>query len=140
MKRRAHIFLYLLLCIMGASSCKKLVQDEKRDLLVQAMVSGRWHVETFQEGSVVVTDQFTGYNFQFYENGTVSGLKDTLVEQGIWSSDIQNYSISSMFPEAGDPLKKLNGTWRITDTRSDYVVAEMNTTQGKNILHLRKNP
>ncbi|MBA4167216.1 MAG: hypothetical protein H0X41_06710, partial [Chitinophagaceae bacterium] len=110
------------------------------DLLVQAMTDGQWHVETFQEGPDTITDEFTGYNFQFQENGKVTSIKDSLIIQGNWTSDVQNYSISSDFPSAENPIKKLNGTWKIRDTQMDYVVAEMTDTQGKNILHLRKNP
>lgn len=125
------------LFLFGA--CKKAVEDQKRDLLVQAMTDGQWRVETFQEGSVSVTDEFTGYVFQFRANGTITGSKNDLPqEDGTWISDIQNLSITSNFPSASEPLKKLNGTWRIRDSQADYVVAEMSSSSGKNILHLRK--
>ena len=139
MKKPVHIFLLLISFIVAFSSCKKLVEDKKRDLLVQAMTDGEWHIETFQEGSVVITDQFTGFNFKFHEDGTVTSSRDSVLQEGTWSSDLQNYSIMSDFPGAAYPLNKLNGTWKITDTQSDYVVAEMSNDQVKNILHLRKN-
>lgn len=138
MKKTVHIFLLLgALVLLG--SCKKLVEDRKRDLLVQAMANGQWHIETFQEGSATITDQFAGYNFEFHDNGTISAIKATIYTAGTWSSDLQNYSITSDFPSAPDPLKKLNGTWRITDSQTGFVVAELSVSQNKTILHLRKN-
>jgi hypothetical protein len=139
MNKPVRIFLLMISFALLGSSCKKLVEDKKRDLLVQAMTDGTWHIETFQEGAVTITDQFTGYNFQFHANGTVIGFRDTRDEEGTWSGDLQNYSIMSNFPSAENPLKKLNGTWKITDSAADLVVAEMSTSQAKNILHLRKN-
>lgn len=139
MKKPLRICLILTLLALTGGSCKKLVEDQKRDQLVQAMTAGTWHVETYQEGSATITDQFSGYDFQFYENGTVSSMKDSAQQEGKWIGDVQNLSITSTFPGAEDPLRKLNGTWKITKTGDDYVAAEMNTDQGKNILHLRKN-
>jgi hypothetical protein len=140
MKKWYFKFFLLILCVSLESSCKKLVEDKKRDLLVEAMTKGSWHVETFQEGPAPITNEFTGYNFQFHSNGAVEGITDSLVSEGTWTSDVQNYSITSNFPLATGPLKKLNGTWKITDTKADYVAAEMNNAQVKNLLHLRKNP
>ncbi len=133
------VSVFLVLACFFFGSCKKLVQAQKKDRLVEAMTNGQWHVEDFQEGPAIVTDEFSGYTFQFHENGTVSGKKDTISTEGIWTSDYQNYSISSSFPSDAAPLKRLNGTWKITNTKIDYVAAEMKGTTGKNILHLRKN-
>ncbi len=139
MKKPVHIFLILVTFAIAGASCKKLVEDKRRDLLVQAMTAGLWHVETYQEGSTTITDEFAGYNFQFFENGTVTGVKDSKVQDGTWVGDLQNLSITSDFPSAGNPLNKLNGTWKIIDSAPDYVAAEMSTPNGKAILHLRKN-
>ena len=138
----AKILAFLLsITVFFSGSCKKLVEDQKRDLLLQAMTDGQWHIETFQEGSASITEQFDGYMFQFRANGTVAGIRNDVPEvDGTWVSDIQNLSIISNFPSATDPLKKLNATWRITDTKADYVAAETSGSEGKNILHLRKNP
>jgi hypothetical protein len=121
------------------SSCGKIIEDKQRNLLVAIMTSGQWHVESYKEGTLEVTDQFQGYNFQFKEDGSVTGDNGTNIISGSWLEDVQNYSISSNFPSAADPVKKLNGTWKIKDSSLDYVAAEMKTTQGIMILHLRKN-
>jgi hypothetical protein len=103
------------------------------------MTTGQWHVESYMEGTIAVTDQFQGFNFQFYEDGSVTGNNGTSSTTGTWLGDIRNYSIISNFPSATNPLIKLNGTWLIKDSSMDYVAAEMKTSQGIMILHLRKN-
>jgi hypothetical protein len=121
-----------------ASSCGKLIQDQQRNALIVIMTDGQWHVKSYMEGANPVTVQFEGFNFQFNEDGTVSGDNGTGAINGTWMADIENYSIISHFPTAGEPLNKLNGTWKIKDSGLEYVVAEMKTSQYVAILHLRK--
>ena len=126
-------------CFILFCSCEKLVETKKRDALLEIMTSGQWHVESYIEGTIVITDQFQGFNFQFNEDGSVTGNDGLVITTGTWVGDIRNYSISSNFPSAPDPLKKLNGTWIIKDSGLDYVAAEMKNIQGIMILRLRKN-
>jgi hypothetical protein len=108
-------------------------------IIVQAMTTGHWYVEQYLDSTTDVTGDFFGYEFQFYENGTVDGIINTSTQKGTWSSDITNYTITAAFPlSAGDTLKRLNYTWKITDSYLDYVKAKTTTGSGDNILHLRK--
>lgn len=132
--------LLLLLLIVGAFSCKKDIENKQRDLLIDAITNGVWVIEEYKEGTVNITATFDGYEFKFTDTGSVSATRDTATTSGTWVGDITNYSIASNFPGADDPIKKLNGIWKITDSYWDYVKAEMTTSNGKNILHLRKKP
>jgi hypothetical protein len=133
----------LLLSIITLSiisfSCKKAIEQKQKDIIVQAMTTGHWYVEQYLDTSTDVTGDFFGYEFQFYENGTVDGIINTSTKKGTWSSDISNYTITAAFPlSAGDTLKRLNYTWKITDSYLDFVKAKTTTASGDNILHLRK--
>ena len=120
-------------------SCKKAIEQKQKDIIVQAMTTGHWYVEQYLDTSSDVTGDFFGYEFQFYENGTVDGIINTSTKKGTWSSDISNYTITAAFPlSAGDTLKRLNYTWKITDSYLDFVKAKTTTASGDNILHLRK--
>jgi hypothetical protein len=125
---------------MAFFSCKKAIENKQRDILIDAITNGQWEVQQYIEGTVDITYQFYGYRFQFEENGAVHAMFGTVTDDGTWTGDINNYSITSQFPGVGDPLKKLNGTWKLTDSYWDFVEAEMNTANGKNILYLRKRP
>jgi len=129
----------VLLSFFFLLSCDKSIQDKQKDILIAAITTGTWFVEKYLEGASDITVDFSGYGFQFLENGTVNGIKDSTTTSGKWAGDIINYTITSTFP-AGAPLDKLNGTWKIIDSYWDYVKAEMDTSGGKNILYLRKKP
>jgi hypothetical protein len=132
--------LLFLLVISFSISCKKAIENKQRDLLVDAITNGHWEVQQYIEGTVDITYEFYGYSFQFEENGAVHGIYGSSIVHGTWTGDINTYSITSQFPTATDPLKRLNGTWKLTDSYWDFVKAEMNTVNGKNILHLKKKP
>ena len=136
MKRKFPALLVMLTLI--TLSCKKAVQDKQKDLLIQAMTDGVWLVDLYEEAGSDLTVDFAGYEFQFLENGTVKGTRNSIITQGTWIGDINTQTITSDFPGAQYPLNKLNGTWKITDSYLDYVKSEMGTGSAKNLLYLKK--
>jgi hypothetical protein len=129
--------LFTLILFSTFISCKKLVEETQKNAFLSAMTDGQWRVDTYMEGTISITDQFNGYQFQFKDDGTVIGTQNSQDIEGTWIGDISNYAINSNFPEI-DPLKKLNGTWKITSAQTDFVNAEMTTQEGKKILRLKK--
>lgn len=125
--------------VMLLFSCKKAIEQQQKNIIIDAMTNGRWYVEQYKENTTDVTGDFFGYEFQFYENGNVDGIKSTSTKRGVWSTDISNYTITAAFPaDASDTLKRLNYTWKITDSYLNYVEAKTTAAAGDNILHLRK--
>jgi hypothetical protein len=121
-----------------AFSCQKLIDKKKKQLMIDVITGSDWYVEQYFEDSVNITSEFLNYTFRFNKDYTVTGTLDTEVSTGTWEASIPDETITSQFPTATDPVKKLNGVWKITDSYIDYVEAERSTTSGKNILHLRK--
>jgi len=133
------LFLMLAVCSLLSFSCKKAIEQQQRNIIIDAMTNGRWYVQQYKENTTDVTTDFIGYEFQFYENGRVDGIRGPVTSSGTWTTDISNYTITAAFPaNAGDTLKRLNYTWKITDSYLDYVEAKTTTANGDNILHLRK--
>jgi hypothetical protein len=130
--------LFVAFVLFSLLSCKKIVEDTKRNYILDIMTNGQWYVESFLQGDTDVTNEFEGYSFQFREDGTVSGIKNSSAEDGTWEGNTTEYSITSNFPNASTPLLKLNGTWMLKDSGVDFVVAEMQVPTGKNRLKLRK--
>lgn len=130
----------LLLPLLAANSgCKKLIEKKIENMLMDAITSGSWYVEHYRENATDITASFSDYEFHFQRDGTVQGLRAGLEpDKGTWQGNLENASISALFPSAIDPLKKVNGHWKITDSYMNYVEAEMSVQGGKNILHLRK--
>ncbi|MBC7849146.1 MAG: hypothetical protein H7Y31_05400 [Chitinophagaceae bacterium] len=127
-----------LVALFSASSCKKKIEDKKQDIIMTAITDGTWIVEQYFEETTNISSDFVDYDFKFNTDGSVTGTKQGVTTNGTWAGDASNYSISSNFPSAVAPLQKMNGVWKITDSYLDYVEAEMTTSAGKNILHLRK--
>lgn len=137
-KRKYPLLIFL---TMGLSviSCKKVVEEQQKKAFLAVMTDSYWHVESYNEGTIDITEVFFGYNFKFEANGTVTGIRESNNVKGTWAGDIENYTISSEFPNAPDPLNRLNGLWKIIDTEVDYVKAEMSTDKGQILLRLRKS-
>jgi len=131
--------LIIVLACQPFYGCKKIVHDKMEQMAIQLIITGQWQVEDYSEGPVSITYLFEGYHFRFRENGTVSGYKGAQETSGTWKADLLDYSITSEFPSAGDPLKKLNGTWKIKDSGADFVKAELSDTGTTSFLQLRRN-
>ncbi|QEC42244.1 hypothetical protein [Pseudobacter ginsenosidimutans] len=133
------LLLILLPLLAATTGCKKMIEKKIEAELMNAITSGAWYVEHYRENATDITASFNDYEFRFQRDGTVQGLRNGHEpDKGTWQGNLENASISALFPTATDPLKKVNGHWKITDSYMDYVEAEMSIQGGKNILHLRK--
>lgn len=126
--------------LLIASSCKKFVEDQQRKAVMSFITNGSWVVTSYLVDTVSITSQFEGYTFKFEENGTVTGYNGSFTEIGTWVGEVSDYSITSEFPSAGDPLKKLNGHWIIKDSGLTFVKADLKSDSSILHLHLTKTP
>jgi hypothetical protein len=136
MKRTAAIL--LLLSTFSFNSCKKYIEQKQQDALVDAITNGTWIVTRYLDNGTDITSTFSGYVFKFNQNGTVVGTFSASSTQGTWSGDFNTRTIISDFPSAGDPLQKLNHTWKITDSYPDSVAANTTINSNTNVLNLHK--
>jgi len=126
------------LLLLALTSCQKLIDKKKEQAAMDIITNGVWYVEQYFADTTNITSDFLNYTFQFKDNGTVNGTNGNISADGTWKASVPNRTITSDFPTANDPIKKLNGDWKITDSYVDYVEAEMSTASGKFYLHLRK--
>jgi hypothetical protein len=132
------VFISTLVFTIFCTSCKKFVQQQEQNALVKEITSGYWVVTRYLENDSNITSSFSGYVFQFHTDGTVTGTLGTTNTNGTWSGDITTKTITSDFPSVGDPLDKLNSTWKITDSYPDSVAATTTIGTSVNILNLHK--
>jgi hypothetical protein len=129
----------LILLLVATSGCKKLIDKKIESAMMDAITNGTWYIERYRENTTDITSSFSDYEFKFSKDGTLKGMREGVdPDNGTWQANIQNSSINTSFPTAIDPLKKVNGLWKITDSYLNYVEAEMSVQGQKNILHLRK--
>lgn len=127
-----------MLALLFSVSCKKAIEKKVENQIMDAITNGEWIVEQYLEGDQNLSGQFLNYSFKFDSNGTLTGSVGSTSTAGTWVPNTDDYTILSDFPAAGDPLKKLNGLWKIKDSYWDYVKAEMTTPNGIKTLKLRK--
>ena len=139
MKKTTLCIVYILLLSIPFS-CKKFIQQQEKNALVDLVTNGTWRVTGYTAYQAVnLTDSFSGYSFQFYENGTVMSMKSNVQTNGTWTADVDKRSITSNFPSASFPINLLNFTWTVTDSYSDSVAARTPVENAYNILNLHKN-
>ncbi|MBS1975688.1 MAG: hypothetical protein JST13_15175, partial [Bacteroidetes bacterium] len=132
------IYLFYSLLAVSTFSCKKLVQQQERNAAMNIITNGVWYVTLYSENGTDITSSFSGYVFQFKQDGTVVGTKDSVSITGTWAANINDHTITSNFPNASSPLVKLNGVWKITDSSVDYVVANATINDSTENLKLQK--
>lgn len=138
MKKLQPLILTGFFALFISMSCKKAIENKAQDMIMDAITNGEWIVEQYLEDSNNISNQFLNYSFKFYTDGTVTGIVSSTTINGTWVGNATDYTINSEFPSASDPIKKLNGLWKIKDSYWDYVKAEMVTSSGTNVLFLRK--
>jgi hypothetical protein len=136
MKLKIYIFFALL--AISSISCKKLIEQQQKNAAMNIITNGQWYVKIYTDNGTDITSSFSGYVFQFKQDGTVVGVNGTTSVTGTWSADVNNYTITSNFPNAVSPLIKLNGVWKITDSSVSYVVANATINDSTENLRLEK--
>lgn len=79
--------------LLVTTGCDK--EDDVNTEITPATVSavlksGSWKVSYFYDTDHEETNHFTGYNFTFNNDGTVSASNDILTRGGTWSTDIDD--------------------------------------------------
>jgi hypothetical protein len=140
MNRSTLIIILFLFLFPIAYSCKKFIQQQEQNAIVDLVTKGQWRVTGYiVHQTDTVSNDFAGYSFQFNENGTVYGVRFGQQTNGTWSADVPSKSITSNFPTAVYPVSLLNHTWTITDSYTDSVAAKTPMDSSFNILNLHKN-
>jgi hypothetical protein len=131
-------FLLLLVVSITIAQCAKKREEIKTNIVIEAMTNGRWVVEKFTENNVDVTSEFSGYEFQFYKDGSMKGFSSSGDAEGTWIGDAESETIFSNFTNSNDTVKRLNDTWKILKNSFTYVEARPTNTNRTAFLKLVK--
>jgi hypothetical protein len=124
--KNISLILMMLFLVTGMNTgCKKAVVDASKELLLEIMTNGRWVVEVYSQDNIDLTAEYAGYEFQFYRDGKLQGIKGSDVTSGIWVPDTRNLTMQSSFPSGSNTLLiRLNETWKITKSSMSHVEAK----------------
>jgi hypothetical protein len=128
---------FLLFCSL-AFSCKKAIEKKQEQIVMDAITNGTWLVVLYSEDGNVMTTSYSDYQFKFNNDETLNAISSGPLVAGTWKPDISQFTITTNFPGATDPLQKLISVWKLTDSDWDFVKSESTVNGVKKILHLRK--
>ena len=114
MKTRAFVtMIFTWLCL---ASCTKTNSDVAANA-AQVAASGSWKVTLFQDSnSGDETSNFSGYNFLFNANGTITATNGSVTKNGTWMVSASSAKfIIDLGPKdnTNRPLGELTDDWRI---------------------------
>jgi hypothetical protein len=139
--RKLLLHIALIACTLSAGlSCIKDPTTPpvptQEDIVVIAMITGKWFVKSFTLNGTDITTDFSAYEFQYYSNRTVDAIKNnTTREAGTWDGNSSTMTTSANFPNAVNPLARINGSWKID--RNGWSFVEATQTIGSETKKMR---
>ena len=122
MKNIIKIMTLLLLVIATASSCKK---DDSPSLVDNTIQKGNWKITFFQDSGNDETSHFSGYEFIFNTDGSVTASNSNNSVSGTWmtgTDDSQSKLILNFGSTA--PFDELNEDWHVLEETSTMIRCE----------------
>ena len=132
------LFITLIFASFLLPGCKKTIDKQKENIIMQAMTSGEWKITSFITGGTNQTAEFSGFSFRYYENRTVDAIRAGEVKTGTWQENVDKMDISANFPQASQPLPMVNGNWHIEQSSWTFVLASQTTPAGYCEMRLEK--
>jgi competence protein ComGC len=69
MKNKTLLIIPVLVLLVIPFSCKKFIQKQEQNALIQLVTNGTWRITGYMDHQVInLTDSFAGYSFQFNQN------------------------------------------------------------------------
>ncbi len=129
MRKFLQIAAFCLLIIFSGSSClKKVVEEQKQDLLKSIMTSGTWICTNMEEGTTNVTTEYAGWICQFNNDNTFTASKAGTVYSGTWSSDLTTFKFTVALPATVPAfMQRITGTWNVVN--SSLTVGDFSQTK-----------
>jgi len=123
MKRVINFVSVILMVGFSLSSCSEennKMADLAQEALENNLESGTWRVTLFEDSGNDETNHFSGYDFTFEVNGTLSANNGVNMIQGTWSITDSNSNDDSphdldfnIFFNASNDFEELNEDWDI---------------------------
>ena len=123
------------LILMGVTACSD--DDNKSNVngnataVANNLKSGTWRITLFEEEGNNETDNFTGYNFTFDENGVLTATNGTNTYAGTWSVYDDNSNDDDGFDSDIDVDINFAAPAEFTDLNDDWDVMARTGTEIK---------
>jgi hypothetical protein len=127
MKKILNIAALAIIMTAAFSSCKK--DDNSASVQATALnsiaVQGKWQVTFFSDNSVDKTIHFTGYQFQFNSNNTITATKGAVAVNGSWASGTDDSTVKFIL-SFSTPVEflDLNDDWHVIQQSSTKITLQ----------------
>ena len=142
MKKLLNYSAYFFALFVVFNSCKKDNNNPSSTALTGILAQGTWRVTYFMDSGNNETNHFTGYTFQFNNDGSLSAVSSNHSLSGSWS-DGNDDSQSKLIINFGNnpPFDDLNEDWHVTMLTSSTIKLEhiSGGNGGTDLLHFEKN-
>ncbi|MEJ6982253.1 hypothetical protein WG906_17440 [Pedobacter sp. P351] len=136
MRHIKHTLTLLVVSILFFASCSK---DNDAPSTKSIILQGKWKVTLFNDNGAVETSNYSGYEFTFNSNGSVSAVKNNSTVNGTWNTgaDENLNKLTLAFPSLA--LLELNEEWVFLEKRYTQVKLEHINSNGQTeVLILEK--
>ena len=134
MKKATYFLTAITTFAFALSSCSQednLMADLNQQAVEDNLEAGSWQVTLFEDSGKDETNHFSGYEFTFADNGTLTADNGMNVVQGTWSITDSNSSDDSpddldfnIFFNSSNDFEELNEDWDIvshTDMKIELI-------------------
>ncbi|MEO6167426.1 MAG: hypothetical protein ABIO98_07910 [Chitinophagales bacterium] len=122
MKNILQLSAFVLFMMIAVWSCKK---DDTIIPVDNTIQQGNWKVTFFEDSGTDETDHFSGYQFIFNADGSISATNGPSTVNGTWTSGTDD-SQSKLILNFGSttPFDDLNEDWHVTEETSTLIKCE----------------
>jgi len=105
--------------VLLVSSCKKDDNSNSNSSqpaqLSASVQQGSWKITSYIDNGVDQTNHYTGYEFQFNSNGTITATKAGTTISGTWSDGMDDSVLKLVLNfGAATPFLEINDDWHVT--------------------------
>ena len=115
-----------IILVTTVSSCSKS-DDTLNPLaaLTQTIQQGKWKITYYNDNGNVETSTYTGYEFQFNSNGTITATKAGSTVSGTWTNGNDDSKLK-LYLSFGtiNPFQELNDDWHVTQQSAAIIKLE----------------
>ena len=130
MNKAVYVVAVTVLTLISFSSCMKesSIADPDLEAVENNMEAGTWRITFFEDSGDDETSHFSGYDFTFGEDGTLTADNGTNTVQGSWSISDSNSNDDSpddldfnIFFNVTSDFEELNEDWDIVSNTNSKI-------------------
>ena len=124
-----HTYILLFVSFLAFTSCSK---DNEAPSTKSIIHQGKWKIVLFNDNGAVETSNYSGYEFTFNTNGSVSAVKNGSTVTGNWNAgtDESLNKLTLNFPLLS-PLTELNEQWTFLEKSYSVFKLEHINSEGQ---------